>query len=38
MDEETYPAFEQTAAELEERIGQLLARLSLPKGGPIRAR
>ena len=32
-DEETYPAFERTAAELEGRIGDLLARLPTPEGG-----
>jgi protein-tyrosine-phosphatase len=37
-DDETYPAFQQTAAELEERIGQLLARLSPPEGGTTHAR
>jgi protein-tyrosine-phosphatase len=33
-DEETYPMFERTAAELEHRIGYLIARLSTAEGGP----
>jgi hypothetical protein len=37
-DEESYPAFERTAAELEHRIGYLIARLSTAEGGPTHVR
>jgi len=33
-DEESYPMFQRTAAELEDRIGYLIARLSTAEGGP----
>ena len=37
-DEETYPAFERTADELEVRVGQLIPRLFASQGGPTHAR
>jgi protein-tyrosine-phosphatase/DNA-binding transcriptional ArsR family regulator len=37
-DEESYPAFEQLAADLEVRIRHLIARLSLPEGGTSNVR
>ena len=36
-DDATYPAFQQTACELESRIGQLIARLSTTEGGNTHA-
>ena len=36
--EETYPAFEQTAAELETRVPYLIGQLSTSPGGPTHAR
>jgi protein-tyrosine-phosphatase len=37
-DEETYPAFQRTAEELETRVAQLLAQLFAPSGGTTHAR
>ena len=37
-DEETYPAFERTAEELETRVRHLIAQLSTPRGGTTHAR
>ena len=37
-DDETYPAFERTADELEERVALLIAQLFAPQGGPTHAR